>query len=161
MTLEIALWLVALVLTVAGFGGLVLPVMPGAVLLFTGLFAAAWAENFAFVGWGTLTLLGMMALSTYLLDFAATALGTGRFGGSKRAIVGASVGGVVGLFFGIFGVLLGPFAGGVIGELTAKRDPLAAGWAGIGATLGFVVGSVAKLAVGASMVGLFILVRFL
>ena len=71
-----------------------------------------------YVGWGTLTLLGIMALSTCLLDFAATALGAGRFGGSKRAVAGASVGAVVGLFFGIFGILLGPFVGAAIGELT-------------------------------------------
>jgi uncharacterized protein YqgC (DUF456 family) len=95
-----------------------------------------------------------------LLDFAAAALGTGRFGGSKRAIAGASLGAVVGLFFGIFGILLGPFVGAVIGELTAQRDPLAAGRAGIGATLGLVVGAVAKLAVAVSMVGVFVLVRF-
>lgn len=161
MALQIALWLLAFVLTIAGFAGLVLPALPGAVLLFAGLLAAAWAEDFAYVGWGTLTLLGIMALSTYLLDFAATALGAGRFGGSKRAVAGASVGAVVGLFFGIFGILLGPFVGAVIGELTTQRDPRAAGLAGVGATLGLVVGAVAKLAVAVSMVGIFVLVRFL
>ena len=127
MGFEIVLWFLAFVLTVAGFAGLVLPLLPGAVLLFAGLFAAAWAENFAYVGWGTLILLGLLAMSTYLLDFAATALGTDQFGGSKRAIAGASIGAVVGLFFGILGILLGPFVGAVIGELTAQRDPLAAG----------------------------------
>ena len=161
MGFQIVLWLLAFVLTVAGFAGLVLPALPGAVLLFAGLFAAAWAEDFAYVGWATLVVLGVMASSTYLLDFAATALGTGHFGGSKRAIAGASLGAVVGLFFGILGILLGPFVGAVIGELTAQRDPLAAGRAGVGATLGLVVGAVAKLAVAVSMVGIFVLVRFL
>ena len=161
MGFQIVLWLLAFVLTVAGFAGLVLPALPGAVLLFAGLFAAAWAENFDYVGWVTLVVLGVLASSTYLLDFAATAFGTGHFGGSKRAIVGASLGAIVGLFFGVLGILLGPFMGAVIGELTAQRDPLAAGRAGVGATLGLVVGAVAKLAVAVSMVGLFVLVRFL
>ena len=161
MGFEIVLWFLAFVLTVAGFAGLVLPLLPGAVLLFAGLFAAAWAENFAYVGWGTLILLGLLAMSTYLLDFAATALGTDQFGGSKRAIAGASIGAVVGLFFGILGILLGPFVGAVIGELTAQRDPLAAGRAGVGAALGLVAGAVAKFAVALSMVGIFVLVRFL
>ena len=65
MGFQILLWFLAFVLTVAGFAGLVLPALPGAVLLFAGLFAAAWAEGFAYVGWITLTLLGVMALSTY------------------------------------------------------------------------------------------------
>ena len=51
--------------------------------------------------------------------------------------------------------------GAVIGELTAQRDPLAAGRAGVGATLGLVIGAVAKLAVAVSMAGIFVLVRFL
>ena len=161
MGFEIVLWFLAFVLTLSGFAGLVLPVLPGAVLLFAGLFAAAWAEHFAYVGWGTLLLLAILAISTCVLDFAATALGTGRFGGSKRSIVGASLGAVVGLFFGILGILFGPFLGAVIGELTAQRDPLAAGRAGVGATLGLVAGAVAKLAVAVSMVGIFVLVRFL
>ena len=158
---QIVLWLLASVLTVAGFAGLVLPALPGAVLLFAGLFAAAWAEDFVYIGWGTLTLLGIMALSTHFLDFAATALGAGRFGGSKRSVAGASIGAVAGLFFGIFGVLLGPFVGAVIGEMTAQRNPLTAGRAGLGATLGLVVGAVAKVVVAVSMVAVFVLIRFL
>ena len=156
---QIVLWLLAFVLTVGGFAGLLLPALPGAVLIFAGLFAAAWAEDFAYVGWGTLAILGMMALLTYLLDFAATALGTGRFGGSKRAIVGASLGAIVGLFFGIIGVLLGPFVGAVLGELTNERNPLTAGRAGLGATLGLAVGAVAKLVVAISMVAVFVMIR--
>lgn len=58
-------------------------------------------------------------------------------------------------------LLLGPFLGAMIGELTARRDLEAAGRAGVGAWLGLVVGAVAKFAIAFSMISIFVLVRFL
>lgn len=155
------LWIVAVLLIVLGLAGLVLPALPGAPLLFVGLLLAAWAEDFAYVGGWTLAALGVMTLLTYLVDFAATAFGAKRFGASKRAMAGAALGGLAGLFLGLPGVLLGPFVGAVIGELTARRDLAAAGRAGIGASLGMALGAAAKLAFGFAMIGLFLAVRFL
>jgi len=154
-----ALWVVAAFLVLAGLVGLVLPGIPGAPVLFAGLVCAAWAEGFRHVGWKTLLVLGLLGLSTYGVDLLTTAVGAKRFGASKRAIVGAILGGLIGLFFGIPGVLLGPFIGAAIGELTVRRDLPAATRAGIGATLGLLLGAAAKLAIGVSMVGLFVAVR--
>ena len=160
MDVNLLLWIVAIPLVVLGIAGLVLPAMPGAPLLFAGLVVAAWAENFAFVGWGTLGVLAVLALLTYVVDFAATAFGAKRFGASKRAIIGAVIGGVVGLFFGLPGVVVGPFAGAVIGELSAQRGLHAATRAGIGATIGLALGVAAKLALAFSMLGVFAIARF-
>ena len=160
MDVNLLLWIVAIPLVVLGITGLVLPAMPGAPLLFAGLVVAAWAENFAFVGWGTLGVLAVLALLTYVVDFAATAFGAKRFGASKRAIIGAVIGGVVGLFFGLPGVVVGPFAGAVIGELSAQRGLHAATRAGIGATIGLALGAAAKLALAFSMLGVFLIARF-
>ena len=55
---------------------------------------------------------------------------------------------MVGLFFGLPGILLGPFIGAVIGELTAQRGLGEAGRAGVGATIGLVLGAAGKLALG-------------
>jgi uncharacterized protein YqgC (DUF456 family) len=159
MDTTVLLWVLAGVLVVAGLLGLLLPVLPGAPLLFAGLLVAAWAEDFVYVGAGKLTLLAALALLTYGVDFAATALGAKRFGASKRAVIGAAVGGLVGLFFGLPGVLLGPFIGAVIGELTAQRGLSDAGRAGVGATLGLIFGVAAKLALAFAMLGLFALAR--
>jgi uncharacterized protein len=160
MGISLLLWIFAVALVVTGVAGLVLPAMPGAPLLFAGLGVAAWAEDFAFVGWGTLVVLAVLALLTYVVDFAATAFGAKRFGASKRAILGAVIGGVVGLFFGLPGVVVGPFAGAVIGELSAQRGLHAATRAGIGATIGLAFGVAAKLALAFSMLGVFAVVRF-
>lgn len=83
---QILLWLLATLLIVAGFAGLVLPVVPGIPLVFAGLVVLAWAENFAFVGWITLAALGGLALLSYGVDLLATALGAKRFGASPRAV---------------------------------------------------------------------------
>lgn len=150
----------AALLVILGLAGTVLPALPGAPVLFGGLLLAAWAEGFRHVGTGALVALGAMALLTYGVDLLASALGAKRFGASKRAILGAGLGGLVGLFFGIPGILLGPFAGAVIGELSTRRSFGEAGRAGIGATLGLAIGAAAKLALALSMIGIFLVLRF-
>lgn len=161
MTLvDMLLWALAALLVLAGLAGLFLPALPGAVLLFGGLALAAWIENFAHVGWGTLTVLGLLALLTYPADLLASAFGAKRYGASPRAITGAVVGAGVGIFFGLVGVLLGPFVGAVIGEFSTQRHLGRAGRAGLGATLGLVIGVAAKLALALAMLGVFAVVRF-
>lgn len=154
------IWLGAAGCVAAGLAGLVLPVLPGAPLLLIGLVLAAWAEDFAYVGPGTLVVLGVLAALTYVVDFLASALGARRFGASSRAIVGAALGGLVGLLFGLAGVLLGPFVGAVLGELSTRRGLADAGRAGIGATLGLAVGLALKIALAVSMLALFLVDRF-
>lgn len=161
MTLSILFWILAVVLVLAGFAGLVIPALPGAPLLFTGLWVAAWTEDFAYVGRYTLIALAVMAALSYLLEFAATALGAKRYGASPRALTGAALGTVVGIFFGLPGILLGPFLGAVAGELTESRNLRAAAGAGFGAFIGLLLATAGKLALGFAMLGLFLLVRFL
>ena len=160
MDSSVLLLIAAALLVAAGIAGLVLPALPGAPLLFAGLLLAAWAEDFQYVGARTLALLASLAALTYVAEFAASAFGAKRFGASRRAVIGAVVGGVVGIFFGLPGILFGPFVGAVIGELSARRGLSEAGRAGIGATLGLVLGVAAKLALALSMLGIYALDRF-
>lgn len=161
MTTVTMLWLLAMALMLAGIAGLVLPLLPGAPLLFAGFLLAAWAENFAYVGAGTLTVLGVMAALTYALDFAATAFGAKRFGASPRAALGAALGTLLGLTLGLVGVIIGPFVGAFVAELSVQRGMRAAGRAGVGAAIGLAIGAAAKLALGFVMLGIFIVARFL
>jgi len=161
METVIALWLLGATLVVAGMAGMLLPALPGPPLLFAGFFIAAWAENFDYVGAGTLTLLAVMTLLAYAVDFIAGALGAKHFGASSKAAIGAAIGAVVGIFFGLPGILLGPFIGAVLGELTEQEDLRAAGRAGIGATVGLLLGTAAKMAIAFAMLGLFLFARFL
>jgi uncharacterized protein YqgC (DUF456 family) len=156
----ILLWVLAASLILTGLAGMILPLLPGAPLLFLGLVIGAWAEDFIHVGYGTLGILAGLTLLTYVVDFLSGALGAKRFGASKRAMIGATIGAVVGLFMGIVGIIVGPFIGAVIGELTAKRTLSDAGYAGVGTTLGLVVGIAVKLLIGVTMIVIFLVVRF-
>lgn len=161
MELTLIYWAISILLVIAGFAGMIFPVLPGAPLMFAGFVLAAWTENFVYVGPWVLGLLGVLALLTYAVDVFASAFGAKRFGASSRALWGAGLGAFVGIFFGIPGILLGPFVGAVIGELSARRSLGQAGLSGIGATLGLIIGAAAKFALGFSMIGVFILFRFL
>jgi uncharacterized protein len=155
------LWVLAFVLIVVGVAGTVLPGVPGPLLVFGGLLLAAWADDFTRVGLGTLLVLGVMTVTAYVVDLAATILGVRRAGASKRAIVGAALGMLAGFPFGLPGLLLGPFVGALIAELTVRGDLGQAGRAGVAAWIGFIVGSLVKLAVVFAMLGLFFAVLLL
>lgn len=159
-TTAVLLLLLAALMVIGGLAGMVFPALPGPILVFAGLLLAAWAEDFLYIGSHTLIILGLMAALAYLLDFIASALGAQRYGASTRAITGATLGAVVGIFFGIPGIVLGPFFGAVIGELLSRRDLQAAARAGIGTFIGLVLSTAAKLALGFAMIGLFLIVRF-
>jgi uncharacterized protein len=155
------LWILAGVLVVTGFVGVVAPVLPGAPLVLAGLIVAAWAEDFQHVGVWTLVFLGVLTALTYVVDAIAAALGVKRVGASKHAVWGAVIGTTVGVFFGLPGILLGPFLGAVAGELFVTRNAKQAGRAGIAAWIGFIVGTLGKLALMFTMVGVFIVARLI
>ena len=52
-----------------------MPVAPGIPLVFAGLVLLAWAENFAYVGWITLTLLGLLFDTLLKIALAFTMVG--------------------------------------------------------------------------------------
>jgi len=158
---SLILWIIGAILTVTGLSGLLLPIVPGAPLLFLGLLFGAWAENFSYIGVWTLLLLAIMAALTYVVEFAASILGVKKYGGSKRAMIGAALGGFAGLFLGIPGILVGPFVGAVIGELSLQRSLDEASRAGFGTVVGLALGVAGKLAVGIAMIGVFLLKRFI
>jgi len=160
-TVTIVLWIAAGVLIVIGALGMVLPILPGAPLIFMGALLAAWAEEFVYIGWGSLTVLGVLAALGLAVDFIAGAFGAKRFGASRRAVTGATLGALVGLFFGIAGVLVGPFVGAVVGELSVRRNLAAAGRVGVGAALGLALGTAAKLAIAFAMIGVIVVARLL
>lgn len=159
MDQAMVLWIGAAVLSLAGLAGMVIPALPGALLLFAGLFCAAWAEDFIHVGRWTLLVLALLAALSYLVEFAASLVGAKRFGASRKALIGTAVGGLVGLLFGVPGIILGPFLGAVAGELMELRSVGQAGLVGIGTVVGLAVGIAGKMAIGMTMIGLFLVVR--
>ena len=155
------LWVLAVVLVIVGLVGVVMPAVPGTLLVFAGLVLAAWADGFSRVGVGTLVVIGVLGAASYGIDFVAAALGAKRLGASRRAMAGAAVGTVLGLFLGLPGLIIGPFVGAVAGELTLHRDLLQAGRAGVAAWIGFAIGMAVKVALVFVMIGIFVAAYFL
>ena len=154
------LWIASALMLITGFAGLVLPALPGVLLIFAGLVFAAWAENFAYVGWGTIAILGALTAAAYLIDFLAGLFGAKRFGAGKYGVIGAAIGTVIGLIFSLPGIIIGPFIGAVLGELYANKDLQSASTAGFGVWIGMAIGIAARIAVAFVMVGVFLVARF-
>ena len=156
MTAEILLYVLSAVLILVGIAGTILPALPGVPLVFAGMLVAAWAGDFNLIGWPTLVVLGVLTVIAVVVDFVAGLLGAKRVGASGWALFGAAVGTVVGMFFGLVGLILGPFVGAVAGELIAGSTLQRSTVVGIGAWIGFLFGTLAKIALCFTMLGVFV-----
>lgn len=154
--MESSIWYVlATLIVIVGLVGTVLPVIPGTMLIFAGLFLAAWAGKFAYVGAVGLTIIGILAVLAFVADFVASLLGAKRVGASPQALVGATIGGLIGLFLGIPGMIIGPFVGAVGGELLARGRLAQAGKVGFGTWVGLVFAAVVKVVIAFMMIATF------
>lgn len=154
--MEPTIWYVlAALIVIVGLVGTVLPVIPGTVLIFAGLFMAAWADHFARVGVIGLAVIGVLAILAFVADFVASLLGARRVGASPQALAGATVGALVGLFLGIPGMIIGPFIGAVGGELLAHGRLAQASKVGLGTWVGLVFSAVVKVVIAFMMIATF------
>jgi len=153
-------WVLAVALVIVGVIGTVLPALPGPILVFAGVFVAAWADGFQRIGVWTLIVLGLLTVLAHVVDLLAAAAGVDRSGASRRAVVGAALGTVAGLFFGLPGLVVGPFVGAVLAELTIRGDVRASTRAGLFAWIGFMIGLALKMAIVFGMIGIAVLAFF-
>lgn len=160
MELTTLWWLLAILLILLGFAGNILPLLPGTPLMLGGMVLAAWLDDFQRIGGWSIALLALLTVLSQLADFLSGTLGAKRAGASKQALWGATVGSLLGVFAGLPGMLIGPFVGAAMGELIAEQDLLKAGKVGLATCLGLVAGMAAKIAIGFTMLGVFVLTYF-
>lgn len=153
--LTIVLWSLAVVMVLGGLAGVIYPLLPGLPMIFGGFWIMAWLGGYARVGATTLIVLGVLTLLGIALDFVASALGAKRVGASPRAITGALLGSIVGIFFGLPGLVLGPFVGAVIGELSTRSSLGRVAKVGVATWVGLLLGTLVKLALSLAMMGVF------
>ena len=153
---DVLWWSLAVALIAAGIAGIVLPALPGTALALAGIVLGAWVDGFTRVGAVTLAVVALLAVLSWVLDYAAAMLGAQRAGASRLAVAGAAIGTVVGLLMGIVGVLLMPLAGAAAGEYLARRDHRGAARVGVATWLGIMAGLVAKVVIAFAMVGVFV-----
>ena len=134
---------------VLGISGSFLPVIPGPITSWLGLFILNFAPSIHLEK-KFLILSFCIALVIFILDNFIPIIGAKKFGGGRGSVIGSSVGLVIGLLFlGPFGILLGPFFGALIGELLVNfENKKGAVEAAFGTLIGFFTGVFLKLIIG-------------
>jgi uncharacterized protein YqgC (DUF456 family) len=169
--MEIILAVAAFLFLLAGLVGSVVPAIPGPPLGYIGLLLLQWSGYGGFTP-AFLWVWAGITIAVTVMDNFLPAWMTKRFGGSRMAVFGSVLGLIAGtIFFAPIGLLIGPFLGALAGELINIRvkrkkisgsepDTVNSGSAGngkalkaaFGAFLAFIVGTGAKLIVGAFMI---------
>jgi uncharacterized protein YqgC (DUF456 family) len=136
-----------IVFIIIGVLGCVLPIIPGPPLSYIGLLFLHFTTRFQFSS-RFLIIWAIITAVVYAIDYIVPIWGTKKFGGSKRGVWGSVIGLLIGLIFAPFGlisIIIGPFLGAVIGELTAGKESGVALKSGLGSFMGFLAGTLLKL----------------
>ncbi len=144
-------WILSLVLILAGLAGLILPVLPGLPLVWLGILAHKLFIP-GMLSWWTVVLLGLLVGVAALVEWFSGIWGARAFGSGKWGMWGAVAGGLVGLFFGLPGLLIGPLLGAFLFEwLIGKKKKREAGKAMVGVAAGIVASGIFKIGAAAVM----------
>jgi uncharacterized protein len=155
MTLDVLWWVFAVALMLLGVAGTVLPALPGTALVLAGIVIAAWIDDFNRVSGGTVAAVAVLAVLSWVLDYAAGLMGARHVGASREALVGAAIGTVAGLFMGLIGIFFMPLVGAVAGEYLAHRNEWRSLHVGAATWIGIMLGMIAKVVLAFVMIGVF------
>lgn len=149
-------WLLSTALILLGLAGIVLPALPGTLLVWAGIALGAWIDDYQRVGWIALSAVTFLAILAFVLDYISAVLGAKRVGASRQAIWGAAIGTVAGIFMGIVGVFIMPLVGAAAGEYLARREHGRAIHVGVATWLGLMAGMLAKFVLAFVMIGIYV-----
>ncbi|MCD7938232.1 MAG: DUF456 domain-containing protein [Tannerellaceae bacterium] len=154
--MDIVFYIVAALCLLGGLAGCILPGIPGPPLAYAGLLLLQVTGRQPFTV-SSLIFWAILVVVVQLLDYLTPLWGTKYGGGSRAGKWGCIIGTFVGIFlFPPWGILWGPFAGAVLGELMAGRDTGVAFKAGAGAFAGFVFSTLLKVILCSYFIFLFI-----
>lgn len=139
--------------------------LPGTWLIVATALAYGWWTDWAELGVVTIAVLGGMAALGEAVEVLASVVTARRAGATSQAGWGALIGGFVGMLFLSFlvpipligtmvGALVGCFGGALLAELAMKKRLAHGAKVGVFAAIGFVLGTVTKLALAMVMAAL-------
>ncbi len=152
-------WAAVAILMVAGFLGTFLPILPGTTLILGGalLFYFAMGMESSGLAWQGILFIGILFGLSVAFDWISGALGAKWFGSSKWGIIGAILGGIVGIFLGLPGLIIGPIVGVFVFEIfVAKKEVKEAGHSTVGTVVGGIAGILGRIALALGMIGWFV-----
>lgn len=150
--IEILAWTLLVLGCASGVVFVVLPFVPGPVLVVGGvlihkLLLPEW------ISWWTLGALVFIAVLERIADVLGTLAGARWMGATKWGLLGAAIGGIVGLVFGIIGIFVGPVIGAIVAELiVARRHVNDSVRSGVGAGVGIGIATIARFALTVFMI---------
>jgi uncharacterized protein YqgC (DUF456 family) len=160
--MEITGWLLVIALFVVGMAGTVYPVLPSVLAIYGAFFIYGWLVGFEPFGFWFWLIQTLIVAAIVIADYAVSAYGVKKFGGSRASVIGSTIGLIVGPFvIPAFGLIIGPFVGAVIGELIIGTQWKLAIKAGIGSVIGFFSSVVVKIVLQLIMIVLFFLWIFM
>ena len=147
--MDLLIIVVAGIFILLGIIGSFLPIIPGPITSWLGIFFLSFATSISFES-NFLIFSFCIALLIFLFDNFIPVLAAKKFGGGKGSVIGSTIGLIIGIFFfGPFGILLGPLFGAFIGELIVNfNNKKGAFRAAIGTLIGFFTGMFLKLIIG-------------
>jgi len=145
----------ALLLMCLGLAGSILPGLPSTPLVLLAAIGHKLYFGPTGAGWMVMGILAGFTALSLVMDYLASVYGAKRLGATWRGATGAIVGALIGLFFSLPGILLGPFLGALAFEMAGGRNLKESSRAGLGATLGLLAGALGKLACCLAMMGAF------
>ncbi|MAS95511.1 MAG: hypothetical protein CMO55_20110 [Verrucomicrobiales bacterium] len=158
-TLSVFSWTIVIVCLVTGFLGTFLPILPGTTLIYAGALIHYFAMGMEASGlaWQGLVFMGILYILSLILDWFSGAIGARWFGSSKWGIIGAIIGGIVGLFFHLPGLIIGPILGVFLFEiLFAKKHMKDASNSTIGTVVGGVAGMIGRVILAFGMIAWYV-----
>jgi hypothetical protein len=147
--------IVTLLVMGLGLAGSILPGVPSTPLVLLAAIGHKLYFGAASADWWVIGVLAVLTAFSMVMDYLASVYGAKKLGATWRGALGAVVGGLIGLFFGLPGVLLGPFVGATLFEMVGGRGFKESSRAGVGATIGLLAGALGKLACCIAMMGAF------
>lgn len=156
MWLDVLLWILAIASICVGLLGTMIPILPGLPMIFIGSWLAAWIDDYNEIGVTAVVIIGILTVIGLVIDWVAQTMGAKKAGASKLGIIGSFIGTIVGIFTGLWGLLFMPLVGAAIGEFIDHQDMLRSGKVGLATWIGMLVGTVIKLSLAFTMVGILI-----
>lgn len=154
--MSVPVLVIVFLVMLAGAAGTILPLLPGVPLVFLAALGYGIYDGFKVITPGFVALLGLLTLLALAMDWVGGVLVSRYTGASRAGQWGSVVGTVAGvLALGPWGLLLGPWVGGMVGELLAGASPGRAIRTGTASLLGTLGGGLAKFLLALTMVALF------
>jgi uncharacterized protein YqgC (DUF456 family) len=155
----------AVVFMVIGLVGIVVPILPGTLLIWLSVLAYAIFDGFSAIDWITFSVITLIAIVTGTADLWLSLLGAKTGGAARRAMILGFIGGILGFFLlgaflpiigNLFGGIIGYALGVLIGQYQKYQDWKVALKASIGGVVGWGIATVVQLAGGVLMLLIFI-----